>query len=211
MARKHKEPKNYVNNANLLKEILKSQENLKQFPEEEQQDRVMEALTPELVEMIMQMVKRISVGYGWRGYSWNDDIQLEAIMNLSRVALKFNLEKAGDKPNPFAYYTQIIKRVFISYIDKQKKQGKIKDGIIMMSDTTMVPSYSEKYEAERNSLHVDLDGTKNVKSDPRKYKRRKKRGKRPPEDETDKMTDREYQEWLDNKCKEYLDKGGEIH
>lgn len=200
-----KEPTDYLNNANLLVEIVKSQEKQKQLPKEEQEEKAAECLTPRLVNMLMLLVNRYATSYRWSGYTWNDDMQSEALLALCRVALKFNLEKAGDYPNPFGYYTQIIKRVFLTYIEKEKKQGKIRDDIIEMTDTDMLPSFARQYEDDSNTLGIDLDGTKLIESDPKLRRRSKKKMKKPKEDDTSNMTDAEYQRWLDKKKQEFLD------
>ena len=194
--------KDYLQNKNILKEIIKSQEIQNKLPEDERQLRAAECLTPELVNMLMEIVRRFASSYRWRGYTWIDDMQGDAMLNLCKVALKFNLEKAGDYPNPFGYYTQIIKRVFITYIEKEKKQGRIRDEIIEMSDTDLLPSFARQHENESNSLQQDLDGTKVVESDPRK-RRRKKKAKVLKEDDMSKMTDAEVNRWLEKKRLEF--------
>ena len=200
-------PKDYLNNANLLREILRSQEIQNQLPEEERDARAAECLTPELVEMLMELVSRFASSYRWRGYTWNDDMQAEARYNLCRVALKFNLEKAtasGNPANPFGYYTQIVKRVFLTLIEKEKKQGSIRDEIIEMSDTDLLPSFARQFETETNSLNQDLDGTQDIPSDPRR--RRRKKIKVAKEDDTMNMSAAEYEEWIARKSAEFMER-----
>lgn len=217
-------PKDYLNNANLLEEILKSQaiQNKRVqkvrdklgrdlTPEEDKEARddcAAECLTPSLVRMLMQLVKNFASSWRWRGYTWNEDMQSEALLNLCKVALKFNYEKAtanGNPANPFGYYTQITKRVFLTLIEKEKKQGKIRDEIIEMSETDLLPSFARQNEDDANSLQQDLDGTKAVESDPRK-RRRKKKKKIAKEDDTSKMTEAEEARWLQKKQEEFLAK-----
>lgn len=201
-------PKDYLNNANLLEEILKSQAIQAKLPEEERQDRTAECLTPPLVRMLMQLVKNFASSWRWRGYTWNDDMQSEALLALCKVALKFNYEKAtanGNPANPFGYYTQITKRVFLTLIEREKKQGKIRDEIIEMSDTDLLPSFGRQNEEDPMSPQKELDGTKSVESDPRK-RRRKKKNKILKEDDTSKMTEAEAAHWLQRKQEEFLAK-----
>ena len=207
-------PKDYLNNANLLKEILISQDNWADLirseglDEDEAKERVPECMTPRLVDMIILLVSRLATSYRWRGYTWNEDMQSQAVMDLCRVGLKFDLEKAtakGNAPNPFGYYTQIAKRVFITYIEREKKQGKIKDDIIEMSDTDLLPSFTRQHEGEATQSGQDLDGTKAVESNPRLRKRKKKK-KLAKEDDTSQMDDIEFQKWLDRKKAEFAKK-----
>jgi hypothetical protein len=174
------------------------------LPEEERDDRSAECLTPELVRMIMELVSRFATSYRWRGYTWIEDMQSEAVLSLCRVSLKFNLEKAGEYPNPFGYYTQIVKRVFLTYVDKEKKQGRIRDDIIEMSNTDLLPSFARQHEGETNSLRVDLDGTQTIIADP-KLRRRSttKKIKVAKEDDTSSMTEVQKKVWMDKKIAEF--------
>lgn len=161
--------KDYLNNRNLLEEIVKSQAIQKKYPKR----KPAECLTNDLVIMLTMLVDRYGEHYQWRGYTWNEDMRGDAMLALCRVALKFDQEKAGEHPNPFGYYTQIVKRVFLTTIDKEKKQGRIKDDIIEMSpDTDLLPSFGRQHED--NDEH--LDGTKLIPSDPKL--RRRKRSKK---------------------------------
>lgn len=217
-------PKDYVNNANLLEEILKSQavQNkrvekasdklgralTKEEEKEVRDDCAAECLTPSLVRMLMELVHRYATSWRWRGYTWNEDMQSEALLNLCKVALKFDYEKAtanGNPANPFGYYTQITKRVFLTLIEKEKKQGKIRDEIIEMSDTDLLPSFARQNEDDPHSLSQDLDGTKSIESDPRK-RRRKNKNKIAKEDDTSSMTEAEEARWLKRKQEEFLAK-----
>lgn len=244
-------PRDYLNNANLLREITLSQEIHKkrsdkihqkmtealskkrmgedklQKPSDEviklriiedggcakkiaaeQQAVAIECLTPTLVKMIMELIYNYATSWRWRGYTWIDDMQADAALNLCRVALKFNREKAGKYPNPFGYYTQITKRVFLTYISNEKKQGKIRDSIIEMSDTDLLPSFGRQNEEVGNSLDLDLDGTKTVESNPM-LRRRRKKPKVLPEDDISKMDDVEYKNWLTKKTEEFMKTNGQ--
>lgn len=194
--------KDYLHNSNLLVEIARSKEILNRFPVEEHDDRAAECLTKELVAMIAELVSRLATSFRWRGYTWIEDMKSEALLNLCKVALKFNMEKAGDYPNPFGYYTQIAKRVFLNYIEKEKKQGKIRDEIIEMSDTDLLPSFARQNEEDPNRPGPKLDGTKDIPSDPR-LRRRRAKVKPLPGDDTSNMTGSQYKEWLDKKMEEF--------
>jgi len=200
-----KYPNDYLNNGNLLEEILKSQKIQAQLPEEEKWERAAECLTPELIVMINLLVTRIATSYRWRNYTWIEDMKSEAEMSLCRVCLKFNLEKIpeGSYPNPFSYMSQIVTRVFLTVIEREKKQGKIRDEIIEgLNNSTLLPSYGRQNEYMTNSLGLDLDGTKRIKSDPHKRRRRKK-SKILKEDDMSKMTDAEQNRWLAKKVAEF--------
>lgn len=226
-----RKPKDYLNNANLLVEIIESQkvqndlgeryrkQLLKNNPSIEKDDldsmvademnkEVMSCLTPTLIKMLMLLVDNMATSFRWNRYTWLEDMRAEAHMNLCRVALKFNLEKAiasGNPPNPFSYYTQIAKRIFITIIEKEKKLGNIRDDIIEMSDTDLLPSYARQHADLNSQGGEELDGTKRVESN-HYLRRRRKKPKVKPEDDFSKMDDVDFKKWLDNKTQEYFDK-----
>lgn len=197
-------PKDYVNNAKLIEQIKIGHALQEEYGAEAEGDGVMKCITAELSAMIDLLVTRYASSYSWRGYSWIEDMKTDAVLNLNRVALKFNFDKAGDYPNPFGYYTQIIKRSFIAYRDREMKQARIKDAIIEMhsNDTTLLPSYARQYEEATNSLGQDLDGTKRIPTDPKKRRRRKKQ-KVCREDDWSKMSKAEYDAWMARKIEEF--------
>lgn len=166
--KKKRAPQNFVNNADLLEEIQISQAEQARNPDK----LPSECMTPKLIEMIFMMVTRYADRYNWRGYSYVDEMKDEAIANLMRTALKFNPEKSN---NPFAYYTQIATRCFLTYMDKEKVQQRIRDELIEMNSSgDFKPSFARQAEGEQNQLGIDLDGTKRVKSDPLRMARARK-------------------------------------
>jgi len=200
-------PNDYLSNANLLDEILKSQKAQALLPEEDKWDRVTECLTPELITMMSLLVDRIATSFRWRNYTWIEDMKTEAQLNLCRVCLKFDLAKVpeGSYANPFAYLSQIISRIFLTVIEKEKKQGKIRDELIEMSGTDLLPSNARQNENFVSESGYELDGTKTIPSDPHKRRRRKKPKIR-KEDDINKMTDAEAKQWLDRKVAEFKEK-----
>lgn len=119
-----KKPKHYLNNANMLEQVLESKQTQLDHPDW----TPTKCLTPLLVEMFTKLVYRYSQKPNWRGYSWIDDMRSEALMVLCTNALKFNEEKSS---NCFGYFTQFVKNSFLSYIDKEKVQRNVKDAILI--------------------------------------------------------------------------------
>lgn len=117
----------YVNNKELLEEIKESRKNNR--------------ITDELAKMMMKMVKKCASAHNWYFYSYNDEMQSEALLFLTKGALKFNPDKSD---NPFGYYTTIIQRAFIGYLNKEKQQSRIRDDIIIKSG--MLPSWARQEE-----------------------------------------------------------------
>ncbi len=102
-------------------------------------------ITNDLAIMFMLLVERYAQKGRWRGYSYNDEMQCHALLQLSEIALKFNESKSN---NPFAYFTQSIKNAFFQYLNTERKHQAIKDDLLMMNG--IPPSYSKQLEYEEN-------------------------------------------------------------
>ncbi len=132
---------NYLNNENLIAEIIKSKKRLK---ESNVELTPAEALTTNLVVMLKKLVDRFAQSWNWRGYSYNDDMKSEALLALCQNAFKFNevLYK-----NPFGYYTQIAKNSFLSFRDKEIRIRDIRDDLLINQGAE--PSMHRQMEDER--------------------------------------------------------------
>ena len=89
--------------------------------------------------MIVLLVDRYATKTNLRGYYWIEDMKSYALLKLCENALKFNPDKSK---NPFGYYTQIITNDFITFLNKEKTQRKIKDQIMMSNG--LIPSYTSQ-------------------------------------------------------------------
>lgn len=132
---------NYLSNENLIREIMESKAVQKKYPKR----TPARCLTKELVNMLMLLVNKYSQKHNWRGYSYIDDMKSEALVSLCQSALKFDPEKSQ---NPFGYYTQIITRCFLTYLDKEKNQRMIRDELIEASGSDLKPSTSRQMESD---------------------------------------------------------------
>lgn len=207
----------HLSNSNLLREIDRSKERLKEMcgdnsPTDEQR---MRAITPELGQMLEILVSNIASSASWGRYSWKEDMKTEALTHLYLVALKFDPSKVTTNPNPFAYYTQIVKRDFIAYVRTENKNGLLKDALYAyngpliydgsIADIETNLSMKFKMSNMTHDSHGNLlDGTnrEGVKMKPPHLRRKLNNWK----SETAGMTNGEYQRWLDEKKKEYYDK-----
>ena len=66
-------------------------------------------ITSELAKMYMKLCERYGTRSNWRGYTYNDEMQSQALMQLSQIGLQFDESKSE---NPFAYYTAAITNSF---------------------------------------------------------------------------------------------------
>lgn len=105
-----------------------------------------------LAKMFMKLVFRYSLKPNWRGYSYLDEMRSEALLQLSRVGLKFD-ENRSD--NPFAFYTQCVKSCFIGNLNYEKKCQNLRDELLLSAGA--MPSHSaiinELWEASNRQVN----------------------------------------------------------
>jgi len=107
-----KASKNYVKNEDLMPHIFYYRETGK--------------VTEEFGEMLLKIAENYANKGNFHGYTWKQDMVMEAVYTCIRYMHNFDPIKKA-KPNPFAYFTSIIRNAFLNYIAKQKKHSKIKD------------------------------------------------------------------------------------
>lgn len=100
-------------------------------------------VTEEYAKMIMSLVKGYAKKSNWAGYSYNDDMQGEAILHTYEVCLKFNEALSN---NPFAFLTTIAHNSFLIILNKEKRQRDIRDDLL--EETGYDPSYTRQSEDE---------------------------------------------------------------
>ena len=78
-----------------------------------------------------------------RGYTYNDEMRGQAILQLSQIGLQFDESKSN---NPFAYYTAAVTNSFVRVINIEKRNQNIRDDILEMNN--MNPSYTRQAQGE---------------------------------------------------------------
>ncbi len=104
-------------------------------------------ITNSLAMMFMKLCERYGTRANWRGYTYNDEMQSQALMQLSQIGLQFDESKSE---NPFAYYTAAITNSFTRILNIEKKNQSIRDDILEYNN--MNPSYTRQGERERNTV-----------------------------------------------------------
>ena len=99
--------------------------------------------TDKLAMMWMKLVDRYATRGNVRGYTYNDEMKGQAILQLSQIGLQFDESKSN---NPFAYYTAAVTNSFVRVINLEKRNQNIRDDILEMND--MNPSYTRQHNAE---------------------------------------------------------------
>jgi len=100
-------------------------------------------MTNKLAKMFMMMCERYGSKWNWRGYTYNDEMKSQALLQLSQVGLQFDESKSQ---NPFAYYTATITNSFTRVLNTEKKNQNIRDDIMEMSGLT--PSFTRQSKDE---------------------------------------------------------------
>ena len=99
--------------------------------------------TDKLAMMWLKLVDRYATRGNVRGYTYNDEMKGQAILQLAQIGLQFDESKSD---NPFAYYTAAVTNSFVRVINIEKRNQNIRDDILEMNDLN--PSYTRQNEGE---------------------------------------------------------------
>jgi len=99
--------------------------------------------TEKLARMWMKLCERYATRGNVRGYTYNDEMRGQAILQLAQIGLQFDESKSQ---NPFAYYTAAVTNSFVRVINIEKRNQNIRDDILEMND--MNPSYTRQSQGE---------------------------------------------------------------
>lgn len=100
-------------------------------------------ITNKLAFMFMKLVEKYSKKGNWRGYTYNDEMQGQALLQLSQIGLQFDESRSE---NPFAYYTSAVQNSFTRILNTEKRNQNIRDDLLIMHGST--PSYTRQTEHE---------------------------------------------------------------
>ena len=118
-------------------------------------------MTNQLAMMYMKLCERYGTRANWRGYTYNDEMQSQALMQLSQIGLQFDESKSD---NPFAYYTAAITNSFTRILNIEKKNQSIRDDLLEFNgmmpsftrqneNDTSTPSYKKKMKTVHGDVH----------------------------------------------------------
>lgn len=88
---------NYINNSELLKELVSWKNSEK------------EQMTNDIARAIIQICNNLARSGRFAGYTWKEDMVADAIVACVQAVRNFDHEKSN---NPFAYFTQIAYNAF---------------------------------------------------------------------------------------------------
>ena len=93
-------------------------------------------ITNTLARMMLKLCERYATRGNVRGYTYNDEMKGQAILQLTQIGLQFDESKSD---NPFAYFTAAVTNSFVR-INIEKRNQNIRDDILEING--MNPSYS---------------------------------------------------------------------
>ena len=106
-------------------------------------DKTSGKATNTLAMMWMKLCDRYATRGNVRGYTYNDEMRGQAILQLAQIGLQFDESKSQ---NPFAYYTAAVTNSFVRVINIEKRNQNIRDDILEMND--MNPSFTRQHQGE---------------------------------------------------------------
>ena len=112
-------------------------------------------MTMKLANMFIKLCERYATRSNWRGYTYNEEMRGQALLQLSQIGLQFDESKSQ---NPFAYYTAAITNSFTRVLNIEKKNQAIRDDILEMNGLN--PSWTRQNEGMDDG---DPDGPQKVK------------------------------------------------
>ena len=102
--------------------------------------------TDTLANMWIKLCERYATRGNVRGYTYNDEMKGQAILQLAQIGLQFDESKSD---NPFAYYTAAVTNSFVRVINLEKRNQNIRDDILEQNG--MDPSYTRQHAGEWES------------------------------------------------------------
>jgi len=103
-------------------------------------------MTDKLANMFIKLCERYATRSNWRGYTYNEEMRGQALLQLSQIGLQFDESKSQ---NPFAYYTAAITNSFTRVLNIEKKMQNIRDDILEQNGLN--PSYTRQFKNSREA------------------------------------------------------------
>jgi hypothetical protein len=111
-------------------------------------------MTNNLARMFLKLCERYATRGNVRGYTYNDEMKGQAILQLTQIGLQFDESKSD---NPFAYYTAAVTNSFVRIINIEKRNQNIRDDILEMNG--MNPSWTRQNSGGGGAVNTSpVDG-----------------------------------------------------
>ena len=109
-------------------------------------------LTDNLARMLMKLTEKYALKGNWRNYSYREEMQGQAVLQLCQVALQFDESRSQ---NPFAFLTQISYNSFLRILNMEKKNQKLRDDLLIKEG--MSPSFTRSNTDENTMSEGNWD------------------------------------------------------
>lgn len=106
-------------------------------------------MTKKLAMMFMKLCERYATRSNWRGYTYNEEMRGQALLQLSQIGLQFDESKSQ---NPFAYYTAAITNSFTRILNIEKKMQNIRDDILEINGLN--PSWTRQNAGGKSAAEM---------------------------------------------------------
>jgi hypothetical protein len=106
-------------------------------------------MTRKLAMMFMKLCERYATRSNWRGYTYNEEMRGQALLQLSQIGLQFDESKSQ---NPFAYYTAAITNSFTRILNIEKKMQNIRDDILEINGLN--PSWTRQNAGGKSAAEM---------------------------------------------------------
>ena len=111
-------------------------------------------ITEDLGKMFIKLSERYAQRSNWRGYTYNEEMRGQAILQLSQIGLQFDESKSE---NPFAYYTAAVTNSFTRVLNIEKKMQNIRDDMLEVHGLTPSSTRQSRDEyAEETARQAEL-------------------------------------------------------
>lgn len=124
MKQQKQKKNNYINNKDMLEEVIKCQKNGMK-------------ISPELGKMFILMARKYANLANFSNYSYIEDMIASGILSCVIAFPKFDATRSN---SPFSYFTQVIYHSFLQTLNKEKAIQNTKDRILI--DNGMNPSFN---------------------------------------------------------------------
>jgi hypothetical protein len=144
-------PVNYVNNAELLRNLVAYKALCEEAVSKGEPVPSMPYAIGNFVGLaILQISERLATKHNFNGYTFREEMVGDGILAALKAVPKFDPERSQ---NPFAYFTQVIFNAFVKRINIEKQERSTRNELMFFVDTETF---------ENDSVNSHTSNTDNV-------------------------------------------------
>lgn len=147
---------NYINNKDLLAELIKFREARQSALDADEQ---LPQISRYIGQAIQLIADRLSRKGNFSGYSFKEDMKSDGVENCIMYLHNFNPAKSS---NPFAYLTQIIYQAYVRRIEKEAKHSYIRHKL--MVNSSMLNGIGVFDKSDMEAINSVVESSQNEKS-----------------------------------------------